>query len=108
MPTPQCLGCSLGSPPAPYACPAVFGVFIGFEKNEHRQFHAVAETDCLLYSWDVEELSAMATQCAPVVGAFWRNFVLCQVGGWVGGGASVRRAELKHRASHSLCSGVEE
>lgn len=58
----------------------VFGVFIGFEKNEFKSLRAVALSDCLLFSWSLAELECMAIKCAPVVAAFWRNLILCQVG----------------------------
>jgi hypothetical protein len=47
----------------------VFGIFIGFEKfNDLHTFSAVADTDCLLYCWTIEELAAMATELAPAGG----------------------------------------
>ncbi len=58
----------------------VFGVYVGFEKGEDKLLRAVAHTDCLLYSWAVEELNVMATQLGPAVASFWRNFALCQLG----------------------------
>ncbi|GAB4817869.1 hypothetical protein N2152v2_004915 [Parachlorella kessleri] len=74
----------------------VLGVFVGLEKGEDKLFRAVAETDCLLYSWTVEELSAMATQHGPAVAAFWRNFALSQLG---------MELELRsHKGAEPLCA----
>jgi hypothetical protein len=43
----------------------VFGVFNGMVKSEEHTFSAVAETNCLLYSWTIDELTYLATQTAP-------------------------------------------
>lgn len=59
----------------------VFGIYIGFEAGgDEKQFHAVARTDCLLYTWSIEELNELATQCSPAVSTFWRNVLACQLG----------------------------
>jgi hypothetical protein len=57
-------------PPAclPAALLNVFGVFIGLEKDDSRTFAALAQTDCLLYTWSLAELNTMATQLAPAGG----------------------------------------
>jgi CRP-like cAMP-binding protein len=44
---------------------SVFGVFNGMVKSDEHMFTAVAVTDCLLYSWSIDELALMATQLAP-------------------------------------------
>ena len=40
--------------------------------------------------YTADEMSHMATQMAPAVGAFWRYFALCTMAGWVGGWAGAR------------------
>lgn len=61
----------------------VFGLYVGFEgvvKGVERMFTAVAQTDCLVYEWTVEELNAMASRCSPSLSHAWRNLVATQVG----------------------------
>jgi hypothetical protein len=70
-PIPTCLPARLSAhPPArlPAALLNVFGVFIGLEKDDSRTFAALAQTDCLLYTWSLDELNTMATQLAPAGG----------------------------------------
>ncbi|GAB4815350.1 hypothetical protein N2152v2_002396, partial [Parachlorella kessleri] len=60
---------------------SIFGVYVGFEKDKDRALlGAVAHSDCLLYTWGAAELQMMATALSPAVAAFWRNFILCQLG----------------------------
>ncbi|GAB4819341.1 hypothetical protein N2152v2_006387 [Parachlorella kessleri] len=58
----------------------VLGVFLGFEKDVRNSCVVVAETDCLVASWDLVDLNYLATGAGPAVSAFWRNWALCQVG----------------------------
>lgn len=43
----------------------MFGVFNGMMKSEEHMFAVHAESDCLLYSWTIDELALMATTLAP-------------------------------------------
>jgi hypothetical protein len=56
----------------------VFGVYIGFEK-EGVNFEVVADTDCLVFEWNVFQLDDLACRCGPAVSSFCRNFILYQV-----------------------------
>lgn len=38
------------------------------------------QTDCLLYEWSIDDLEVFASRLSPSVPAFWRSFVLCEVG----------------------------
>ena len=59
----------------------IMGLFIGFEGyGADKRFAAVAQTDCLVYQWTIDELNTMATQCAPAVGQAWRNLLATQIG----------------------------
>ncbi|KAL6781328.1 hypothetical protein ACKKBG_A10695 [Auxenochlorella protothecoides x Auxenochlorella symbiontica] len=58
----------------------VFGVYIGFECAQDVGFTARAKTDCLLYEWSIDDLEVFASRLSPSVPAFWRSFVLCEVG----------------------------
>lgn len=44
---------------------SIFGIYTSFEKAPEHVLSAVAVTDCLLYSWSLDELSTMATHMAP-------------------------------------------
>jgi hypothetical protein len=57
----------------------VFGVYVGFEDN-HKSFVAMAQTDCLLFVWKVDDLEAMAARCSPALSHDWRNMVAAQLG----------------------------
>lgn len=47
----------------------LFGIYIHFEKNEAHLLSVEATTDCLLYCWSAEDLTAMATRTAPAGGS---------------------------------------
>lgn len=42
-----------------------FGIYMGFQKGDAHTFSATAETDCLLYTWTIDELATIATELAP-------------------------------------------
>lgn len=62
----------------------MFGVFNGMVTHEEHVDATRADTDCLLYSWTIDELATIATQLAPAVGTFFRNFTLAQLGSYLG------------------------
>lgn len=71
---PQCASCPdcpsarhLTSPPRPNGMQllSVFGIYTSFEKTASHVLSATAVTDCLLYTWSVDELGTMATRMAP-------------------------------------------
>jgi hypothetical protein len=60
---------------------SLFGIYLGFEKPPGLSgFAAVAETDCLLFYWELDVLNKMAVEMSPAVSGAWRNFALCQLG----------------------------
>ncbi|PRW58379.1 hypothetical protein C2E21_2934 [Chlorella sorokiniana] len=59
---------------------SIFGIYTGFERRAEHVLAATAVTDCLLYSWSVDELQTIATGLSPAVSAYWRYFSLCQMG----------------------------
>jgi len=60
---------------------SLFGIYLGFEKPPGLGgFAAVAETDCLLFYWELDVLNKMAVEMSPAVSGAWRNFALCQLG----------------------------
>lgn len=59
----------------------VFGLYIGFEGSGIDKWFSVrAKTKCLVYSWSLEELNALATKSSPAVSHYWRNLIATQVG----------------------------
>ena len=52
--------------PFVFRCPA--GVFLGFEKDMRNSCTVVAQTDCLVASWDLVDLNYLATGAGPAVG----------------------------------------
>jgi hypothetical protein len=59
----------------------VFGLYVGFEHGDSRKrFSAVAETECLVFTWDIAQLNVMATACGPAVAAGWRNCIATLLG----------------------------
>jgi len=58
-----------------------FGLYIGMEGLGHdKWFAAVANSNCLVYEWTIEELNIMATECSPAVSHAWRNLIATQLG----------------------------
>lgn len=57
---------------------SVFGVYVGFEK-EDVSFSVDALEDCLVFEWTLEQLDDLSVKCGPSVSGYFRNFILCQV-----------------------------
>ena len=56
----------------------VFGIYVAFEK-EDTVFEVVAETDCLVFQWDINKLDEIACKTGPATSSYFRNFILCQM-----------------------------
>lgn len=56
----------------------VCGVYIGFEKDG-TAFESIAETDCLVFEFTIDNLNDLACNCGPSVSGYFRNFILSEV-----------------------------
>ena len=49
-------------------------------EKDHKWFAAIAQTNCIIYEWSIEELNTMATGMGPAVSKYWRNLLATQIG----------------------------